>query len=94
MCFFFEFFLFRLSILSFLKKNCKFWEELMAYFPFTVILISDTTNRMKTQYVCIMKAIKQYNYGGFSVGITDFVIYEVYLWDDLTWHDMHTKFHE
>jgi hypothetical protein len=26
----------------------KFWEELIAYFPFTVILLSDMTSRKKT----------------------------------------------
>jgi hypothetical protein len=29
-------------------NNKKFWEELIAYFSFTVILVSDTANRKKT----------------------------------------------
>jgi hypothetical protein len=30
------------------NKNKKFWEELIAYFPFTITLISDATSRKKT----------------------------------------------
>jgi hypothetical protein len=31
-----------------LDHNKKFWEEQIAYSPFTVILVSDTTSRKKT----------------------------------------------
>jgi hypothetical protein len=48
----------------------KFWQELMAYFPFTLILVYVTANR-KLQYVSVIKSIKQYNPGGCNVGITD-----------------------
>jgi hypothetical protein len=40
-----------------LKKNKKFWEELIAYYPFTEISVLDT--RRKHQYICAMKPIKQ-----------------------------------
>jgi hypothetical protein len=30
------------------KENENFWEEQIAYFPFTVILLSDTASREKT----------------------------------------------
>jgi hypothetical protein len=47
--------------------NKKFWEELVAYFPFTVILISDTS-RKKT-LVCMRNEFKQHSFGGYSVAI-------------------------
>jgi hypothetical protein len=36
--------------------NKNFWEELIVYFPFTIILISDTTSRKNT-LVCMRKTI-------------------------------------
>jgi hypothetical protein len=38
--------------------NKKFWEELIAYFPFTVILISVTTSRKKTS-ACTRKEVNE-----------------------------------
>jgi hypothetical protein len=29
------------------QGNKKFWEELIAYFPFTIILVSDMRDRIK-----------------------------------------------
>jgi hypothetical protein len=34
------------------------------------------------------------NLRGCSVGIMDWKIYEVRLWDDLKWHDTHTTFYD
>jgi hypothetical protein len=51
-------------------KSKKFWEELIAYFLFTVIISSDT-NRNKT-LACMRKEVnKQLNVGGCNVGITN-----------------------
>jgi hypothetical protein len=50
--------------------NNKFWEVLIACFPFTMILVPDTASKKKTLYLCVMKSIKQYNLGGCSVVIT------------------------
>jgi hypothetical protein len=50
------------------KKPC---EELIVYFPFTVILVSDMTSRRKLECIFVMKLIKQYNVGGCSTTITD-----------------------
>jgi hypothetical protein len=52
-------------------KYMKFWEELIACFPFTTILVFDTNLKKKLQHVGIIKSIKQYNLRGCSVGITD-----------------------
>jgi hypothetical protein len=72
--------------------NKKFPEELIAYFPFTVIWVYVMINRKKLRHVCIMKPIKQYSLGGYSVGITDGS--GLWSWGGLRWHDTHTKFHE
>jgi hypothetical protein len=52
--------------------NKKSWEDVITYFAFTVIWISDTTRRKKTLVcVCLMKSTKQCNLGGCSFGTTD-----------------------
>jgi hypothetical protein len=50
--------------------NRKFWEELIAYFPFTIISVSDPS-REKTLYICVMKPVKQYRLRGCNAGITN-----------------------
>jgi hypothetical protein len=74
-------------------SNKKFWEELIAYFPFTVILVSDTASREKT-LVCTQYAVKRNNLGGCNVGITDGTTYKAHRLDGFRWHDIHTKFHK
>jgi hypothetical protein len=51
-------------------RNKKFWEELIACFPFTTFeyLIRDA---VKTCYVCVMKSVKQWSLWGCSFGVTD-----------------------
>jgi hypothetical protein len=40
------------------KERKKFWEELIAYFLFTEILVSDETNRNET-LVCIQNEVSK-----------------------------------
>jgi hypothetical protein len=45
--------------------------QLRCRVPTTIILVSDTTNRKKRFYVYLIRSIKQYSLGGFSVGISE-----------------------
>jgi hypothetical protein len=40
------------------RNNKNFWEELIAYFPFTTIWVSDTISRKKTS-VCVGKEVNK-----------------------------------
>jgi hypothetical protein len=52
----------------FIYYNKKFWEEIIAYFTFDVILVSNIPVETKLYYAC---AVEQCNLEGCSVGITD-----------------------
>jgi hypothetical protein len=45
------------------KNNNKFWEELISYFPFTKILVSDATNRKETLACMHNEVSKTIQYG-------------------------------
>jgi hypothetical protein len=60
-----------------LMTNKKFLEELIAYFPFPVILVSDTS-RKKTLVCMIMKSIKQYIWEAAVLVLLMGVTYDVY----------------
>jgi hypothetical protein len=80
-----------LTICRFKYVNKKFWEELIAYFPFIITLIFYMTSRRKIQYVYVMKSIEQCNLRGCNVGVNDGWV----LWcTQLRWHNTHTKFHK
>jgi hypothetical protein len=72
----------------------KFWEELITYFPFTVIIVFDTS-RKKTLVYMHNEVNTTIQYGMAAVLVLLMgVIYEIHCWDGLRWHDKHTKFHE
>jgi hypothetical protein len=60
-----------------LLKNKNFWEELVAFFPIDMIKYSIRQIKRKSQHLCVMKSMKQYNLRGCSVGSTD----GVHLWN-------------
>jgi uncharacterized membrane protein YvlD (DUF360 family) len=75
-------------------ENKKFWEERIAYFPFTVIWVSDTTrtSRKKT-LVCMSNKVKYTILETAMSVLLMGAIYELHKWDGLRWHNIHTKFH-
>jgi hypothetical protein len=54
-----------------LIKDNKFWEELIVYIPFNSPEYLINQVERKHWYIRVMKAIKQPNLGGCSVGIID-----------------------
>jgi hypothetical protein len=74
-------------IKCFLIGNKEFWEELIANFPFTAILVSHTLSRQRNLFV--KKSVKQYSLRGCNVGITDEMRYlrwqYIHSWFDKAW---------
>jgi hypothetical protein len=63
--------------------NKKFWEELIAYYPSIVILLSGTTCRKKLQYICLMNLIKTVLEAAMLVLLME-LINEAHGWDGFT----------
>jgi hypothetical protein len=67
----------------FYSVSKKFWEELVAYFHFTIICVFDTSR--KNTLVCMQNEV--------SVGITnERDLWRCY-WNGFRWQGMHIKFH-
>jgi hypothetical protein len=69
-------------------KKKKLFEDLIAYFPFTLIWVSDTILERKSLYVCLLKSIKQYNLWDSSVEVTDGSgLWSTWLrWPQMAWY--------
>jgi hypothetical protein len=72
-----------------LTFNKKFWVELITYFPFTTISVSDTSGG-KTNFSMHNKVNKTWEATVLVLPMA--VIYEVHHADGLKWHKTHTKF--